>query len=84
MNTKTTFQPRTVGLLVTALLAAGLFSGCSDEGCEESRYDGVVVTHPSGQRLRLVHRFGVNYMLEQEYTTVTFTGDTVSDFQPCR
>lgn len=28
MNTKTTFQPRTVGLLVTALLAAGLFSAC--------------------------------------------------------
>lgn len=25
---KTTFQPRTVGLLVTALLAAGLFLGC--------------------------------------------------------
>ena len=31
MNTKTTFQPRTVGLLVTALLAAGLFSGCRHE-----------------------------------------------------
>ena len=30
MKMKTTFQPRTVGLLVTVLLAAGLFSGCSD------------------------------------------------------
>jgi len=30
MKTKMTFQPRTVGLLVTVLLAAGLFSGCSD------------------------------------------------------
>lgn len=84
MKTKTTFQPRTAGLLVTVLLAAGLLSGCSADGCEESRYDGVVVTAPNGQRLRLVHRFGVNYMLEQEYTTVTFEGDTVSDFGPCR
>lgn len=32
MKTKTTFQPRTVGLLVTVLLAAGLFSGCSAKG----------------------------------------------------
>lgn len=32
MNTKTTFRPRTVGLLVTALLAAGLFSGCGPKG----------------------------------------------------
>ena len=31
MNTKMTFQPRTVGLLVTALLAAGLFS-CRSSG----------------------------------------------------
>ena len=30
MNTKMTFQPRTVGLLVTALLAAGLLSGCGE------------------------------------------------------
>ena len=30
MKTKTTFQPRTVGLLVTVLLAAGLFSGCGE------------------------------------------------------
>ena len=32
MNTKTTFQARTVGLLVTALLAAGLFSSCEAIG----------------------------------------------------
>lgn len=31
MNTKTTFRPRTLGLLVTALLAAGLFSGCGGD-----------------------------------------------------
>lgn len=30
MNTKTTFQPRTVGLLVTALLCAVLLFGCAD------------------------------------------------------
>jgi len=28
MNTKMTFHPRTMGLLATVLLAAGLFSGC--------------------------------------------------------
>ena len=33
MNTKTTFQPRTVGLLVTALLAAVL-SSCGNSLCE--------------------------------------------------
>ena len=32
MKKKTTFQPRTVGLLVTVLLAAGLFSCRSAEG----------------------------------------------------
>jgi hypothetical protein len=30
MKMKATFQPRTVGLLVTVLLAAGLFSGCGE------------------------------------------------------
>ena len=34
MKVKTTFQPRTVGLLVTALLAAGLFSGCGEKPSE--------------------------------------------------
>lgn len=33
MNTKTTCQPRTVWLLVTALLAAGLYS-CGNSLCE--------------------------------------------------
>lgn len=30
MNTKMTFHPRTMGLLATVLLAAGLFSGCGE------------------------------------------------------
>jgi len=34
MKTKTTFQPRAVGLLVTVLLAAGLFSGCGERSSE--------------------------------------------------
>jgi hypothetical protein len=34
MKTKTTFQPRTVGLLVTVLLAAGLFSSCGPRSSE--------------------------------------------------
>lgn len=70
--------------VVTVVLAAGLLSSCSMSDCEPSLYDGFVVTAPNGQRLKLVHRFGVNYMLEQEFTTITFNGDTVSDFGPCR
>ena len=34
MNTKTTSQSRTVGLLVTALLAAGLFQSCGERPSE--------------------------------------------------
>ncbi len=42
MNTKTTSRPRTVGLLVTALLAAWLFSGC------EQRSAGIEVEGAEG------------------------------------
>lgn len=43
MKTKTTFQPRTVGLLVTALLAAGLFSGCGGEMVHSTSDDPFVI-----------------------------------------
>jgi hypothetical protein len=43
MNTTTTFQPRTVGLLVTALLAAGLFSGCGGELVHHTADDPFII-----------------------------------------
>ena len=41
MKTNTTFQRSTIGIFVTVLLAAGLFSGCgrSDQGQEVKQQD---------------------------------------------
>lgn len=57
MNTKTTFQPRTVGLLVTALLAAWLFSGC------EQRPAGKEVKGAEGlDAVRIIEVDGCEYV----------------------
>jgi len=60
MKAKTTFQPRTVGLLVTVLLAAGLFSGCSDTVSADAMIRG---KWPNATVYRLPESPRVNYVV---------------------
>ncbi len=56
MKAKMTFQTRTGGLLVTVLLAAGLFSGCENR-YEASSSDAAVMNHkPVARMYRIPER----------------------------
>ena len=77
MNTKTTFQPRTMALLVIALLAAGLFSGCLGS------MDGKIVCDQDGNFYQLS---GQKVMGDNAYRLMPI--DTTKmipiGFSPCR
>jgi len=93
MKTKTTFQPRTVGLLVTVLLAAGLLFGCDGqphhkviEGTAPMRVYAVKASGGSWAS-QCKWEYWVTDASGKGWTYVTNTklsiGDTVR-FSPCR
>jgi hypothetical protein len=93
MKTMMTFQPRTVGLLVTVLLAAGLFSGCSDRPSHkvvEGKAPMVVYAvkvHDSPWSSQVNREYWITDASGMGWTYITSAefaiGDTVR-FSPCR